>query len=113
MVEWSITTDCKSVGFGLRRFESSPAHTTKNPKHLGFFHNILAEILFIYNTEKGRRIRLISLMIFSWVLVGLFFVYLSSRKTPKSWEEEVKEEKQLPIPEKDLAVIKEPIEQKL
>ncbi len=26
MVEWSITTDCKSVGFGLRRFESFPAH---------------------------------------------------------------------------------------
>jgi hypothetical protein len=26
VVEWSITTDCKSVGFGLRRFESCPAH---------------------------------------------------------------------------------------
>lgn len=27
VVEWSITTDCKSVAFGLRRFESFPAHT--------------------------------------------------------------------------------------
>src|SRR5690606_29816320 len=26
VVEWSITTDCKSVGFGLRWFESSPTH---------------------------------------------------------------------------------------
>ena len=26
MVEWSITTDCKSVAFGLRRFESFPTH---------------------------------------------------------------------------------------
>ena len=26
VVEWSITTDCKSVAFGLRRFESYPAH---------------------------------------------------------------------------------------
>ena len=26
VVEWSITTDCKSVAFGLRRFESFPAH---------------------------------------------------------------------------------------
>jgi hypothetical protein len=30
VVEWSITTDCKSVGFGLRWFESSPAHAFKN-----------------------------------------------------------------------------------
>jgi hypothetical protein len=29
VVEWSITTDCKSVGFGLRWFESNPAHKTK------------------------------------------------------------------------------------
>ena len=26
VVEWSITTDCKSVAFGLRRFESFPTH---------------------------------------------------------------------------------------
>src|SRR3989344_1207987 len=26
VVEWSITTGCKPVAFGLRRFESSPAH---------------------------------------------------------------------------------------
>ena len=26
VVEWSITTDCKSVGFGLRRFKSYPTH---------------------------------------------------------------------------------------
>ncbi len=26
VVEWSITTDCKSVALGLRRFESFPAH---------------------------------------------------------------------------------------
>ena len=26
MVEWSITTDCKSVGFGLRGFESLSTH---------------------------------------------------------------------------------------
>ncbi len=26
MVEWSITTDCKSVAFGLRGFESLPTH---------------------------------------------------------------------------------------
>lgn len=29
MVEWSITTDCKSVGFGLRGFESLPTHIAK------------------------------------------------------------------------------------
>ncbi len=29
MVEWSITTDCKSVGFGLRGFESLPTHKSK------------------------------------------------------------------------------------
>ena len=29
VVEWSITTDCKSVGFGLRRFESYPTHSKK------------------------------------------------------------------------------------
>ncbi len=35
MVEWSITTDCKSVGFGLRRFESCPAHmeSPEKPKY--------------------------------------------------------------------------------
>ena len=27
VVEWSITTDCKSVALGLRRFESYPAHS--------------------------------------------------------------------------------------
>ena len=26
VVEWSITTDCKSVALGLRRFESFPTH---------------------------------------------------------------------------------------
>ena len=31
MVEWSITTDCKSVAFGLRRFESFPAHMENIP----------------------------------------------------------------------------------
>ena len=30
VVEWSITTDCKSVALGLRRFESFPAHKMKN-----------------------------------------------------------------------------------
>ncbi len=34
MVEWSITTDCKSVAFGLRRFESSPAHISINFKKM-------------------------------------------------------------------------------
>ncbi len=29
VVEWSITTDCKSVALGLRRFESFPAHKMK------------------------------------------------------------------------------------
>jgi len=29
VVEWSITTDCKSVGFGLRWFKSNPAHLAK------------------------------------------------------------------------------------
>ena len=29
MVEWSITTDCKSVAFGLRRFESYSTHNVK------------------------------------------------------------------------------------
>ena len=29
VVEWSITTDCKSVASGLRRFESFPTHKTK------------------------------------------------------------------------------------
>src|SRR3989344_121881 len=29
VVEWSITTGCKPVAFGLRRFESSPAHKRK------------------------------------------------------------------------------------
>lgn len=32
MVEWSITSDCKSDAFGLRRFKSCPAHTTQNMK---------------------------------------------------------------------------------
>ena len=44
MVEWSITTDCKSVAFGLRRFESYPAHNIKKFKlSLGFFNICLAE----------------------------------------------------------------------
>ncbi len=30
VVEWSITTDCKSVAFGLRGFKSLPAHQLKN-----------------------------------------------------------------------------------
>jgi nicotinic acid phosphoribosyltransferase len=29
VAEWSIATDCKSVDFGLRRFESFPAHYTQ------------------------------------------------------------------------------------
>ncbi len=32
VVEWSITTDCKSVGFGLRRFKSFPTHKNNEPK---------------------------------------------------------------------------------
>lgn len=32
VVEWSITRDCKSLAFGLRRFESCPAHMDKEPK---------------------------------------------------------------------------------
>ena len=36
MVERSITTDCKSVAFGLRRFESFPVHKTKAPRKRGF-----------------------------------------------------------------------------
>ena len=32
VVEWSITTDCKSVAFGLRRFKSCPAHHVGNVK---------------------------------------------------------------------------------
>ena len=31
MTEWSIVLDCKSSAFGLRRFESSPAHQKKRP----------------------------------------------------------------------------------
>jgi hypothetical protein len=31
VVEWSITTGCKPVGFGLRRFESFPAHKHRGP----------------------------------------------------------------------------------
>jgi hypothetical protein len=34
VVEWSITTDCKSVGFGLRRFESCPAHMEGESKYI-------------------------------------------------------------------------------
>lgn len=30
VVEWSITTGCKPVGFGLRWFESNPAHNTND-----------------------------------------------------------------------------------
>ena len=30
MAEWSIATDCKSVAFGLRGFESLSAHTNIN-----------------------------------------------------------------------------------
>ena len=26
VAEWSIAMDCKSIAFGLRRFESCPAH---------------------------------------------------------------------------------------
>ena len=36
MVEWSITPDCKSGGFGLRGFESLPAHKREN-SHKGVF----------------------------------------------------------------------------
>lgn len=42
MVEWSITTDCKSVGFGLRGFESLPTHRNVNAyKILQAFYVIL------------------------------------------------------------------------
>jgi 8-oxo-dGTP pyrophosphatase MutT (NUDIX family) len=44
VVEWSITTGCKPVGFGLRRFESSPAHTMEpsNPWKMVFKGDLLA-----------------------------------------------------------------------
>lgn len=32
VAEWSIAFDCKSNAFGLRRFESSPAHITKESR---------------------------------------------------------------------------------
>lgn len=35
VVEWSITTDCKSVASRLRRFESCPAHKLKPEQKLG------------------------------------------------------------------------------
>ncbi len=39
VVEWSITPDCKSGAFGLRRFKSCPAHNEKIPEFyaLGVF----------------------------------------------------------------------------
>jgi hypothetical protein len=48
VVEWSITTDCKSVGFGLRWFESNPAHTSKHkntPSEEGVFLCLETELL--------------------------------------------------------------------
>ncbi len=70
MVEWSITTDCKSVAFGLRRFKSYPAHNIKKSKLLlGFFNICLVgarELLllrvgferrsYISSAEKNKRV---------------------------------------------------------
>ncbi len=45
MVEWSNTTDCKSVASGLRRFESFPAHKIKKPEQkLGFLIYVSARV---------------------------------------------------------------------
>ena len=39
VVERSKPRDCRSRGFGLRWFESNPAHKKPKPKHvLGFVH---------------------------------------------------------------------------
>ena len=50
VVEWSITTDCKSVGLGLRWFESNLAHTKNKwlrpffcaPDQLDLFINLIS-----------------------------------------------------------------------
>jgi hypothetical protein len=57
VVEWSITTDCKSVAFGLRRFESYPTHKIKRTKQkLGSFNlYLVGESKFICFRE-GREI---------------------------------------------------------
>ena len=40
VVEWSITPDCKFGAFGLRWFESNPAHCDENnPSSEGFFRH--------------------------------------------------------------------------
>ena len=48
MAEWSIASDCKSDAFGLRRFESCPAHTNKN--------GVRSRMLFLF-VFRGERIR--------------------------------------------------------
>ncbi len=45
VVEWSITTDCKSVAFGLRRFKSFPAHHMKEEKIYLYGKHALREAL--------------------------------------------------------------------
>ena len=47
MAEWSIASDCKSDAFGLRRFESCPAHQQQK---IG----ALATPIFVVSIYKDR-----------------------------------------------------------
>ncbi len=47
VVEWSITTDCKSVAFELRWFKSNPTHhmDTKSKKYIRAFYFFISILL--------------------------------------------------------------------
>lgn len=47
VVEWSITTDCKSVGLCLRWFESSPAHIKNKSQQ--------EKLRFIFDCGQGFK----------------------------------------------------------
>ena len=63
VAEWSIAFDCKSNAFGLRGFESLPAHNIKKFKLvLGFFNISFAGVTELLQSGEGFERRSVILL---------------------------------------------------
>ncbi len=79
VVEWSITTDCKSVAFGLRRFESYPAHNQNTPVSQGVFLHP------VWGLELDSSFLLFCCI--KWYILGMKFNALESiQRKPDEFE---------------------------
>ncbi len=74
MVEWSITTGCKPVGFGLRWFESNPAHKENAPER-GLY------LFTISRVYSFRMKRLLSATLMGVLVLGMYAPVLAQETT--------------------------------